>query len=189
MGLKGNASWVKGYSHMGVLGEGVGTVWVRFIRNLLRGDNIFNGGDAGNGSGGEGDLHLLRDGDGGGEDGDAADGDNLALLRGGAAISWVIAATIAGERESGLLTLFLGVSISESGVAHQSQSDPHPISHPLRGPPKKTPPDPPLEGPPQNAQNPNQNSGCSHVKLAHNPVIVVQMKQEKCHPQPLSQSE
>nr|GFA00922.1 hypothetical protein [Tanacetum cinerariifolium] len=27
MGFKGNASWVKGHSHMGVLGEGVGTVW------------------------------------------------------------------------------------------------------------------------------------------------------------------
>nr|GEZ13069.1 hypothetical protein [Tanacetum cinerariifolium] len=32
MGLKGNASWVVGHSHMGVLGEGVGTVWVKDIK-------------------------------------------------------------------------------------------------------------------------------------------------------------
>nr|GEW12242.1 hypothetical protein [Tanacetum cinerariifolium] len=30
MGLKGNASWVKGHSHMEVLGEGVGTIWALF---------------------------------------------------------------------------------------------------------------------------------------------------------------
>ncbi|GJV76275.1 hypothetical protein Tco_1507859 [Tanacetum coccineum] len=51
---------------------------------------ITDGSDNGNGSGGEGDLDLLRDddgkGDSGGEDGD----DNLALLRGGSSISSAI---------------------------------------------------------------------------------------------------
>ncbi|GKG51541.1 hypothetical protein Tco_0541925, partial [Tanacetum coccineum] len=38
--------------------------------------------------GGEGDLDLLRDDDGKGDDGNAADGDDkLALLRGGVSIS------------------------------------------------------------------------------------------------------
>nr|GEY03871.1 hypothetical protein [Tanacetum cinerariifolium] len=97
------------------------------IRNLLRGGSISDGGDDDNhsgggdgtsGSGGEGDLDLLRygndKGNAGGEDGvdgDAADGDNLALLRGGTTISSAIAASIAGDKVIGVCTLFLRVSI------------------------------------------------------------------------------
>ncbi|GJW35116.1 hypothetical protein Tco_0058036 [Tanacetum coccineum] len=85
------------------------------ILNLLRGGNITNdgnggtddsndGGDVDDGDGG-GD-----DGGGGGDDGDsdgAGDGD-MPLLRGDAAISSVIAASMDGKRENGDRTIFLG---------------------------------------------------------------------------------
>ncbi|GKC78882.1 hypothetical protein Tco_1129656 [Tanacetum coccineum] len=86
-------------------------------------------------------MDLLRDGvgrgdGGGGEgvDGDADGGDNLAHLRGGVAISSAIAPSIAGDKVTYVRTLFLG---SEPGMAHQSQSDPHLMSHPMWDPPQK----------------------------------------------------
>nr|GEZ63711.1 hypothetical protein [Tanacetum cinerariifolium] len=68
------------------------------IKILLQGGSTSDGSNDSNASGGgKGDLDLLRDDDGkggsGGEDGDVVDGDdNLALLRGGVAISSPIAA-------------------------------------------------------------------------------------------------
>nr|GEU91818.1 hypothetical protein [Tanacetum cinerariifolium] len=95
---------------------------------------------------------------------------NLALLRGGATISSIIAASIADDKVTGVRTLFLGF---KPEVAHQSQSDPHLMSLPLWAPPEKMPSDLPLEGPPQKARNPESNQ----VQPTHNPVIVVRVQQ------------
>ncbi|GJR26301.1 hypothetical protein Tco_1102533 [Tanacetum coccineum] len=88
------------------------------ILNLLRGGNIKNDGNGGTDDSDDGgDVDDSDgggdDGGGGGDDGDsdgAGDGD-LPLLRGGAAISSAIAASMDGERANGAYTVFLGVSI------------------------------------------------------------------------------
>ncbi|GKB20734.1 hypothetical protein Tco_0854657 [Tanacetum coccineum] len=92
-------------------------------------DNGSGGGDGTSGSGSEGNLYLLLDGDGGSEDGD--DGDNLALLRGGAAISSTTAASITDEKIIDVRIVFLRY---EPRVARQPPSNPHLTNHPkLRG--------------------------------------------------------
>ncbi|GJQ97437.1 hypothetical protein Tco_0008576 [Tanacetum coccineum] len=83
------------------------------ILDLLRGGNISDGNDAGtSGDGGsDDDMHLLGDGECGG-DGDGNDrNDDLYLLQGGAAISSVIAASMDSGRVNGGRTIFPSVRI------------------------------------------------------------------------------
>nr|GEX33014.1 integrase, catalytic region, zinc finger, CCHC-type, peptidase aspartic, catalytic [Tanacetum cinerariifolium] len=93
------------------------------------GDDYNGGGDDYNVSGGaDRDLQLLRDGDGKGDSGgeygdDDDDGDNLALLRGGAAISSTIAVSIACERVNGARTLFFKGSIMSGPLRETGSSD------------------------------------------------------------------
>ncbi|GKD35220.1 hypothetical protein Tco_1250729 [Tanacetum coccineum] len=86
----------------------VASVYGVVIRNLLQSGSISDGGDDDNGSGG---------GDGTGGSGGESD---LHLLRGSETISSTIATLIAGERVSGVRTLFLGVSIM-SGSLRQAR--------------------------------------------------------------------
>ncbi|GJT19445.1 hypothetical protein Tco_0878151 [Tanacetum coccineum] len=87
------------------------------ILNLLGGGSMASGIGGYDGTGGSGgsdsDLHLLQDGDGKGDGEDRfddSDGD-LYFLRGSAAISSVIAASMSGGRVNGRRTIFLSIHI------------------------------------------------------------------------------
>ncbi|GJS16587.1 hypothetical protein Tco_0411059 [Tanacetum coccineum] len=93
------------------------------ILNLLRG-GIITGGDYSDTDDGHDDDD---EGDGGGE------GD-LHLLRGGAAFSLGIAASIYGKRVNDARTVFLSASVQpEPAVAHHPPSDPPSMNPPLKG--------------------------------------------------------